>query len=215
MAIKYKGIIIDKDDLYNTTLKSLFKDQDLFLIDEATDLKTLSTETTYDFAVFHSDNDDEIKSFIRHDKNILNHYIISSEKEIFEDLKAKIFSKPFQFNDLLGQLKEDLIGQHALENKISISDFDFIAAKNLLINTVTEEQFSLTEKETAIIFYLYRLKGVPVGKEKLLIEVWGYDPEMTTHTLETHIYRLRQKIGDLEDRNSFLITDPQGYRLNI
>ena len=71
----------------------------------------------------------------------------------------------------------------------------------------------LTEKETNILKYLYRAGGKPVGREELLTEVWGYNAGVTTHTLETHIYRLRQKIEPDAASAKLLITEAGGYRL--
>jgi DNA-binding response OmpR family regulator len=71
----------------------------------------------------------------------------------------------------------------------------------------------LTEKETAILKYLYRAGPNTVGRDILLDEVWGYNAGVTTHTLETHVYRLRQKIEPEPSRATILVTEPGGYRL--
>ena len=71
----------------------------------------------------------------------------------------------------------------------------------------------LTEKETAILKYLYRAGDKVVGREVLLDDVWGYNTEVDTHTLETHIYRLRQKIEEDPSRAVLLVTESGGYRL--
>jgi DNA-binding response OmpR family regulator len=71
----------------------------------------------------------------------------------------------------------------------------------------------LTEKETNILKYLYRAGSKPVSREELLTEVWGYNAGVTTHTLETHVYRLRQKIEPDPAMAKILITEMGGYRL--
>jgi DNA-binding response OmpR family regulator len=71
----------------------------------------------------------------------------------------------------------------------------------------------LTEKETAILRYLYRAGQAVVSREILLQEVWGYNASVTTHTLETHVYRLRQKIESNPSSARILITEPGGYKL--
>ncbi len=71
----------------------------------------------------------------------------------------------------------------------------------------------LTDKEAGILKYLYRAGGKPVGREELLTEVWGYNASVTTHTLETHIYRLRQKIEPEPTTARLLLTEAGGYRL--
>jgi DNA-binding response OmpR family regulator len=71
----------------------------------------------------------------------------------------------------------------------------------------------LTEKETAILKYLFRAGGKVVARDVLLNEVWGYNAGVTTHTLETHVYRLRQKIERDPGNAEILLTEPGGYRL--
>jgi DNA-binding response OmpR family regulator len=71
----------------------------------------------------------------------------------------------------------------------------------------------LTEKETAILKYLYRAGAKVVNRETLLSEVWGYNSGVTTHTLETHVYRLRQKMERDPSAAVILVTEPGGYRL--
>ena len=83
-----------------------------------------------------------------------------------------------------------------------------------ILTTENDEKVRLTEKETNILKFLYRSKDGMVPRDVLLHEVWGYNANVTTHTLETHIYRLRQKI-ELDPRNArLLITEQGGYRLN-
>ena len=71
----------------------------------------------------------------------------------------------------------------------------------------------LTEKETSILKFLYRSGDKPVSRDVLLHEVWGYNSGVTTHTLETHIYRLRQKIEKNPSNAELLITESGGYKL--
>jgi DNA-binding response OmpR family regulator len=75
------------------------------------------------------------------------------------------------------------------------------------------QKVRLTEKETAILKYLYRAGQKVVNRDTLLHEVWGYNSGVTTHTLETHIYRLRQKIEKEPARAELLITEGGGYKL--
>ena len=76
-----------------------------------------------------------------------------------------------------------------------------------------QKKIRLTEKETNILKYLYRAQPRAVPREELLTEVWGYNAGVTTHTLETHVYRLRQKIEPDPGRATILLTEAGGYRL--
>lgn len=75
------------------------------------------------------------------------------------------------------------------------------------------DKVRLTDKEVAILSYLLNTGGV-VGRDDLLAQVWGYSAEISTHTLETHIYRLRQKIETDPAQATLLVTEAGGYRLN-
>jgi DNA-binding response OmpR family regulator len=93
-----------------------------------------------------------------------------------------------------------------------IGPYTFRPSSKLLLNP-TGRKVRLTEKETSILRHLYRAGQRPVPRQTLLQEVWGYNPEVTTHTLETHIYRLRQKIEKDAIVPAILITEVGGYRL--
>ncbi len=83
----------------------------------------------------------------------------------------------------------------------------------MLIHGETKKKVRLTEKETSILKYLYHSGANVVGRDILLGEVWGYSAGVTTHTLETHVYRLRQKIESDPFDPKILITKPGGYQL--
>ena len=73
----------------------------------------------------------------------------------------------------------------------------------------------LTEKEVSILKYLYKSGAKIVSKNELLQEVWGYSPEVTTHTIETHIYRLRQKVEHEDISAQLILTSDGGYQLKF
>ncbi len=122
-------------------------------------------------------------------------------------------SKPFKLGVLLARLRAQL-RQHELseEEVFSIGPYTFQPAQKILLDE-NEKKIRLTEKETAILKYLYRSGEKPVSRETLLNEVWGYNAGVTTHTLETHIYRLRQKIERDPGKAEILVTEKGGYRL--
>src|SRR3546814_3261473 len=89
----------------------------------------------------------------------------------------------------------------------------FRSSAKLLTHGESKKKVRLTEKETSILKYLYRSGDAVVGRDKLLGEVWGYNAGVTTHTLETHVYRLRQKIEEDPSAAEILVTEPGGYRM--
>ncbi|MBE7219312.1 MAG: response regulator transcription factor [Caulobacteraceae bacterium] len=122
-------------------------------------------------------------------------------------------AKPFRFAVLLARIRAQLRAHEQSEHAVfHIGPYEFRPAQKLL--TDGRRKVRLTEKETSILKYLYRAGGQPVGREELLAEVWGYNAGVTTHTLETHIYRLRQKVQPAEAGAApILVTDAGGYRL--
>ena len=122
-------------------------------------------------------------------------------------------SKPFRFAVLLARIRAQLRQHEASEDAVfSIGPYTFRPSSKLLINP-KGNKVRLTEKETAILRYLYRAGQRPVSREVLLQEVWGYNSGVTTHTLETHIYRLRQKVERDASTPSILVTEGGGYKL--
>jgi DNA-binding response OmpR family regulator len=122
---------------------------------------------------------------------------------------AEHIAKPFRFADLLARLNLYL-SRHAAsdEDPVTVGPYLFRPGAKLL--TKGARKVRLTEKETDILKFLHAA-GRTVARETLLHEVWGYNPAVTTHTLETHIYRLRKKIED--DETKILFTEGGGYRL--
>jgi len=122
--------------------------------------------------------------------------------------------KPFRLGVLLARLRAQL-RQFEMSDDATfpIGPYTFRPSAKMLINPDTNRKVHLTEKETAILKYLYRMGDRPVSRDVLLDEVWGYNAGVTTHTLETHIYRLRQKIEPEPTNAKILITEPGGYRL--
>ncbi len=122
-------------------------------------------------------------------------------------------TKPFKLPVLLARLRAQLRQHEQSENAVfQLGPYLFKPAQKMLIDE-KERKIRLTEKETNILKYLYRAPDGVVPRDVLLHEVWGYNAGVTTHTLETHIYRLRQKI-ELDPSNvALLLTEAGGYRL--
>ena len=95
----------------------------------------------------------------------------------------------------------------------SIGPYSFQPANKIMLHGENDQKIRLTEKETAILKYLLRAQDKVVGRDTLLGEVWGYNANVTTHTLETHVYRLRQKIEEDPSNARILVTENGGYKL--
>ena len=123
-------------------------------------------------------------------------------------------TKPFKFSVLLARVRAHLRSFEQSEDAtFDVGPYEFRPSMKLLVKE-DDRKIRLTEKETNILKYLYRAGGKPVAREELLSEVWGYNAAVTTHTLETHIYRLRQKIEPDPANARLLLTEAGGYRLS-
>jgi len=122
--------------------------------------------------------------------------------------------KPFRLGVLLARMRAQLRQHEQSEDAVfAIGPYTFRPSAKLLVEPESNRKIRLTEKETAILKYLYRAGDKVVAREVLLDEVWGYNAGVATHTLETHIYRLRQKIERDPSDAVLLLTEPGGYRL--
>ena len=122
-------------------------------------------------------------------------------------------AKPFKFAVLLARIRAQLRQHEQSEDAVfSIGQYSFRPAQKLLVED-DGGKVRLTEKETSILKYLYRAEQKVITRDILLEEVWGYNSGVTTHTLETHIYRLRQKIERDPSNAQLLVTESGGYKL--
>ena len=124
-------------------------------------------------------------------------------------------AKPFRVSELMARLRAQLrVFDNSEDAVFTVGPYTFRPSAKLLLEAARNRKIRLTEKEAAILKYLYRAGGRPVGRQILLNEVWGYNSAVTTHTLETHIYRLRQKIEPDPSNARLLVTEGGGYRLD-
>ena len=124
-------------------------------------------------------------------------------------------TKPFKFPVLLSRMRAQLRQHELSEDAIfALGPYTFKPSLKLLV-TADDKKIRLTEKETNILKFLYRSTEDVVPRNILLHEVWGYNAGVTTHTLETHIYRLRQKIEPDPGKARILVTENGGYRLSL
>ena len=124
-------------------------------------------------------------------------------------------TKPFKLGVLLARIRAQLRQHERSEDAIfTIGPYSFRPAAKIMVDPENgDRKIRLTEKETAILKYLFRAGENVIGHDVLLNEVWGYNSGVTTHTLETHVYRLRQKIERDPSNAEILVTEPGGYRL--
>ena len=131
------------------------------------------------------------------------------------DSQKEIVLKPIKVSDLLTAISRKIALQNSGGKDLKIANYGFRRNEKVLINLDTEVRVRLTEKETDILWQLWQAPQNELSRQKLLSDVWGYNDEISSHTLETHIYRLRKKIENSSSEASILTTTENGYRLNL
>ncbi len=125
-------------------------------------------------------------------------------------------AKPFRFNVLLARIRAQIRQNlNAEDAQVRIGRYLFQASSKTMHDTENDKKIKLTEKEAGIIRQLYRAGGRVVSRDVLLNDIWGYNSGVSTHTLETHIYRLRQKIEDDKGDGAVIVTEGGGYRIAV
>ena len=121
--------------------------------------------------------------------------------------------KPLRMFELIALIRSQLFQPRAFDDmQLEIGNLSFAPANKMLCDIGGDNMQTLTEKEATILKFLYQAFPSDISKAQILAEVWGFQNTVTTHTLETHIYRLRQKISQLTDKQIVLTTE-SGYRL--
>lgn len=140
----------------------------------------------------------------------------SGDERVGSSALNNVVFKPLSLEKLLNQIKS---GINLLENTedgyLTFNKYIVRPIKKDIYNQRNREVVKLTEKEVAVIKHLYKCRDRIVTKNELLQEVWGYSPDVSTHTIETHIYRLRQKVEHEDAEAQLILTEDGGYRLKI
>jgi DNA-binding response OmpR family regulator len=230
MAGERPILIVDDDFALRETLVEQFKVDGEFSVEEAGSIGEAETKVTARDARFDAvildvglpdgDGRDLCASLRRQGMRMPIIMLTGSDDEadVVRGLDSganDYISKPFRLAELLARLRAQLrIFENSEDAVFTIGPYTFRPSAKLLQEPVKNRRIRLTEKEAAILKFLYRAGTKPVARQVLLNEVWGYNAAVTTHTLETHIYRLRQKIEPDPSNARLLVTEGGGYRLD-
>lgn len=223
-------LIVDDDPALRATLAEQLSLDGEFTVAEAEDLaqadqKLIHGETRFDLVLLDIRlPDGDGRDFcLKLRRQGLRMPIImltgaDAESDVVRGLDAganDYIAKPFRLAELLARMRAQLrVFDNSEDAVFTIGPYLFRPSAKLLQDPVRNRKVRLTEKEAAILKFLYRAGGQPVGRQILLNEVWGYNSAVTTHTLETHVYRLRQKIEPDPSNAQLLVTEGGGYRLD-
>src|SRR5437016_6118939 len=218
-------LLVDDDDMLRSSLAEQLAQEDGFAPVEAAscaEARARAKEGLYEFMILDvglpdGDGRDLCREFRA--EGITCPILLLTAKDSDEDIVKGLQSgandhiaKPFRFAVLAARVHAHLRSHEQSEEAVyRIGPYTFRPSAKLLLDP-KGKKVRLTEKETNILKFLHR-SGDTVPRDTLLHEVWGYNPAVTTHTLETHIYRLRQKIENNPGAAQILVTESGGYRL--
>lgn len=191
----------------------------ILLISDNQDLKKQIENHSSDFVVIEEGSDKQIDLVvIDDDENKIQQYkglpiILLSSHDIIASSEVLFIKKPFNLRAFLEKLGAYVkIFENSPDFILSWGEYTLLVPKKEIYNQHTQKYIKLTEKEVEILKYLYKNKNKIISKTELLENVWGYNPEISTHTIETHIYRLRQKV-ESSSKDNLIRTIDGGYCL--
>ncbi|MBX3598715.1 MAG: response regulator transcription factor [Rhizobiaceae bacterium] len=225
MASRTILIVDDDEDLRSTLVEQLSLYEEFTVLDEATAAKGISSVRAglvdlliMDVGLPDMDGREAVKVLRKGGFKapiiMLTGHDTDSDTILGLEAGANDYvTKPFRFAVLLARIRAQLRQHEQSEDAtFTVGPYTFKPSQKLMIDQ-RGAKIRLTEKEASIIRYLYRAGKAVVKRDTLLEEVWGYNSGVTTHTLETHVYRLRQKIERDPSKAEILVTESGGYRL--
>ena len=214
-------LIYEKDKLLNSILAhqiSKYNNFQSLCVNNSEQLFTVVNKKKFDSCILNlNDFKNDLKIFVDNFEiknthtNIIGYYENNSNS--FKAFENKLFliKKPFKIITLLNYV-ENIKITNSIENanKILTSHIVFSPSKKIVSNLETKKIEHLTEKENSLLIYFFDRKNVEILKKDLLTNIWGVSDEINTHTLETHIYRLKQKLNKLDSNLSFSLVNKNG-----
>ena len=221
--VSFKNITIISDDIeFLDALGVLLEDSENYNIKmvNSTNLKTKNAfDNLPEIIIVDSFNALLNKNFLTESLsrmiNLVPVIYLSQDDNEVNDTNFTNLPKPIYFPQLLKAIKKEMRDFVINKNReIEIGPYSFNYLMKRLV-TKTGSEIRLTEMETKILNFLYKSNGKLIKRDTLLTEVWGYKSEVMTHTLETHIYRLRKKISLNCTSQTLLVSESGGYRLDL
>ena len=221
MEKKFSVLIYEKEINLNSILKEQFlqlEDYETTLINDQIKLFEVINKEKFDVCILNSNylkNDLlkflEIYQSNSNNKNIIIYYDKDEKLLIERTNQLFLLQKPFKLINLIeyvNNLKKIKYNDRSI--KYLTKNIEFVPIKKIISNLITQHKEHLTEKETNLLNYLYKRKNVKLSKVDLLANIWGVKEDINTHTLETHIYRLKQKLHKLDPDLSFSLVNQNG-----
>ena len=221
MQKKYTLLIYEKEDFLNSILIEQFSYLKKYIVFTANDEKKLLemiNNKLFDLFVFNlqiSNNNSSnfLKIFQEYNKhtNIIGYYDKENKFDEYKNYKISFLKKPFKFETLLNYADNILNKNFIIKNNTYLmKHIQFIPVKKIIYNLINAHQEHLTEKETYLLNYLNKNRNINIAKADLLKKIWDVNEDINTHTIETHMYRLKLKLNKIEPKLSFSLSNQNG-----
>ena len=214
-------LIYEKEKILNSILLhqiSNYNNYNVFTSKNHDEFIEILTKKKIDIGIINYNNlFDECNKIIKMFKS-KNEYanIIAYHDPKFKEFKHNtrnlyLLEKPFKLNNLLNYIvKISTLENLHHSSKYLMDHIVFSPSKKIISNLVTNITEHLTEKENNLLIYLYKKKNEEILKNDLLEKIWGVSDKINTHTLETHVYRLKQKLYKIDKNLSLSLTNKNG-----
>lgn len=221
MKEKNTILIYEKDLKLNQILKeqiSKLNTGEVYNITDEKKLQNLLESIKVNILILNLNQlNENIKNIIENHKfnksinNLLGYYNKNYPYSGINENEIKVLEKPFKIIDIVNKI-ENLLSPKTLDNSniLLMNHLKFLPYEKVLINLKTKNKEHLTEKENKLLLHFYINKNIEITKNNLLNVIWGISENINTHTLETHIYRLKQKLYNVEPQLSFQLSNNNG-----
>ena len=221
MEKKYTLLIYENEIFLNSILQEqfcYFERYNLFIVKDEKKLLEMINKRFFDLFVFNLEISNNkpfnfLKIFQDYNKhtNIIGYYNDENNFNEYKNLKISFLKKPFKFDTLLDYLDNILNSSLKVQNNTYLmKHIQFIPVKKIIFNLSNDQQEHLTEKETYLLDYLNKNRNINIARADLLKNIWGVNENINTHTLETHVYRLKLKLNKIEPNLSFSLLNQNG-----
>ena len=203
-------LFLSNNQLFQTDLEQQIQN---FLSEEYKVYTEDDDNTVFDIALL--DGKEFLNDFRKKHAKVPALILEPTESEFFTENNLDIFlHKPLILGTLLNQIQTEInIFENSIDGYLYFSDYELHPNNKEIINNKTQNITKLTEREVNLIQYLYKLQGKTADKSELLENVWKYSANVSTHTIETHIYRLRKKVEKTKKDTQLIAAEEGGYKL--
>ena len=213
-------LIYEKENHLNSILYQQISDNanyETFTANDPINLSKLVNEKKFDICIFNVEDIETIfknlsKDLLKKNRHvdIVGYCKKLAYNKFNNNLNITLIKKPFRLKVLLEKLEYIKLTKNKSNKIVFIRHIEFSPNKKILFNPKTKITIHLTEKENYLLNFLYNKRNLEFTKNDLLIDVWGVSERINTHTLETHLYRLKQKLFKLDPNLTFSLINQNG-----